>query len=419
MPAEQRFQSKMKILQLNAFHYRKGGSEAVYFNTSRLLRGHGHEVINFALRWPENEPYEHDGYFAESKGSRTGRLKPLRDIGTYFYHREAARKLRELIRRERPDVAQIHLIWGQLSPSVLRVLKQEGVPAILTTHDYRMVCPASICRNGRGEVCEQCEGRKFYKCVSNTCCKGSKGMSVMMAAEQYLRNLVFHPARLASGVIYVSDFARKLHEKYMPAIKQLPSARIYNFTPPVGVSEVAKGDYILFFGRLSAEKGVKTLLEAAGGCKDVLFKIVGTGPIEAELKQKATNLGLSNVEFVGYKQGAELQRLVAEAKFIVVPSEWYENNPMTIIEAYAAGTPAIGAEIGGIPEIVLPGETGFRFKPGDAQSLTEVIKRALSVPEADYAQMCKRCREYAAENFSPKSAYRNLIAIYEEVIKRK
>lgn len=406
----------MKILQLDAFHYRRGGAETVYFNVSRLLREQGHEVINFALKWPENEPYEFDSFFAESKESRKGLLKPFRDIGTYFYHREAARKLRALIRQEKPDIAQIHLIWGQLSPAVLRVLKQEGVPAVLTTHDYRMICPAAVFRNGRGEVCEQCKGHKFYKCISNNCCKGSKVLSVMMAAEHYVRNAIFHPAKLAAGVLYVSNFARDMHEKYMPSIKNLPSAQIYNFTSPVARVDEPKGDYLIFFGRLSEEKGVRLLLEAADRCRDVKFKIVGTGPKEDELKQFAADRGLDNVEFTGYKKGEELQQLIRQARFVVVPSVCYENNPLAVIESYSVGTPAIGAEIGGIPEIVVPGQTGIRFAAGNVDALCDAIGRAVKVPDDEYREMCENCRQYATENFSPESFYRRLMEFYETVI---
>lgn len=409
----------MKILQIDAYHYHRGGAQSVYFNLTNLLKEHGHEVVNFALKWPENEPSEWSEYFAESKESRTGLLKPFRDIGSYFYHTGAARNLRKLVRRERPDVAQVHLIWGQLTPSILRVLRSEGVPAILTNHDYRLICPAYLCRNGKGEVCEECEGRKFYKCVSNTCCKGSKALSMMMAAEQYVRNALFNPARLASGIIYVGDFSRNLHEKYMPSLKNLPSVRIYNFTPKLSDKIDEKEDYYLYLGRLSHEKGVRTLVMAAASLPDVNFKIAGTGPIEEELKAFVKEKNLVNVEFLGFKQGEELETLVAKAKFVVVPSVCYENNPLSLIEAYGIGTPVIGAEIGGIPEIIDEGLTGYHFKSGDVQSLANAIKESRTLSDSDYNAMCINCQAYANRNFSPESCYRKLIEFYETVIADK
>lgn len=252
----------MKILQIDVYHYRRGGAETVYLNTSRLLEEHGHEVVNFALSWKENQPSRFSGYFPQSKQTRTGWLRPFRNITTYFYHREAARKLACLIEKERPDIAQVHLIWGQLTPSILRVLKKYNVPVILTAHDYRIVCPAYLFRKGNGEICEECQGRKFYKCVINSCCRGSHVLSAMMAAEQYFRNTFFNPSRLASGIIYVSEFARLIHEKYMPSLKGLPAARIYNFTNQPELTDLKQGDYLLYFGRLSFEKGIRTLLEA-------------------------------------------------------------------------------------------------------------------------------------------------------------
>lgn len=152
----------MKVLLVNAFNYRKGGSETVMFNTADLLREHGHEVMHFTLRWPENLPDENSDFFPQSKETRTGRLRSVKNIINYFYHFEAARNLERLIEKERPDIAQIHLIWGQLTPSVLGVLRRHGIPAVLTVHDYRVICPAYVLRDGSGRVCEQCRGHRFY-----------------------------------------------------------------------------------------------------------------------------------------------------------------------------------------------------------------------------------------------------------------
>lgn len=178
----------MKILEINVYNYRKGGSEAVYFSTMELLKEHGDEVVNFALKWPENAPSVYEQYFPESKETRRGILKPVKNIVNYFYDAEAAKKMEALIEAEKPDLAQVHLIWGQITGSILPVLKRHHIPVIFTIHEYRIVCPAYTFRNGLGEVCEQCQGKHFYKCVTNKCCKGSYGLSAMMAAEQYFRN---------------------------------------------------------------------------------------------------------------------------------------------------------------------------------------------------------------------------------------
>lgn len=407
----------MKILSINVFHYRRGGSETVYFNTSDLLAAHGHQVVNFALKWPENLPSDYSGYFPESKETRHGPLRPLKNIATYFYHPEAARNLRRLIRAERPDIAHIHLIWGQLTPSILRVLRSEGVPAVITAHDGRIVCPASIFRNGRGEVCEKCRGKHFYHCIGGNCCKGSKPLSVMMAAEQYFRNAFFHPAKMLDGIIYVSDFMRGKHEEYMPALRRLPAVRLYNTTPVIASQPAepdAESPYYLFLGRLSAEKGVDVLLRAFATMPDLRIRIAGTGPDEERLKALAE--GMDNVEFLGFKSGRELSDLTAGAKAIIVPSTLYENNPMTIIEAYASGTPAIGSHIGGIPEIIPEGQTGFTTPPGDHEALARAVRRVESLTPREYAAMRRNALDFARANFDSEAYYRQLMEFYHTVI---
>ena len=223
----------MKILQINVFNYRKGGSEVVYFSTMELLRMHGEEVVNFALRWPENYPSEYESYFPESKETRSELLKPVKNIINYFNNREAARKLEQLIEKERPDLAHMHLIWGQITGSILPVLKRHNVPIIFSIHDYRIVCPAYTFRNGKGEICEQCRGRNFYHCVINKCTKDSYLLSVMMAIEQCYRNRFFNPAEYIDGLIYVSQFAKQMHEKYMPELKEKRNIVLYNLADKI------------------------------------------------------------------------------------------------------------------------------------------------------------------------------------------
>lgn len=412
----------MKILQINVFNYRKGGSEAVYFSTIELLKEHGENVINFALKWSENYPSEYKPYFPESKETRTGSLKPVKNIINYFYNREAAGKLEKLIEVEHPDLAQIHLLWGQITGSILPVLKKHNIPVIFTIHEYRIVCPAYTFRNGRGAVCEECQGKRFYKCIENKCCKGSYALSAMMAAEQYFRNHFTNPAKYIDGLIYVSKFAKSKLEQYMPALKDKPNIVLYNLCDKIepNVSDAEKKDrYYLFFGRLSYEKGIKTLIKAFQNLPQSKLKIAGTGPLETELKQFALQHKLSNIEFLGYKSGKELDDLVQNAYFIVVPSEWYENNPMTIIEGYAAGIPVIGSKIGGIPEIVIENQTGFLFNPGDVTELTGFVQTCDVLSKEQYANLQQNALDFAKEHFNKASYYPRLIGFYKLFVKCK
>lgn len=405
----------MKILQINVFNYRKGGSEAVYFSTIDLLKKHGEEVVNFALKWPENNPSEYESYFPESKKTRKGLLKPVKDIINYFNNREAARKFEQLIEKERPDLAHVHLIWGQITGSILPVLKRHNIPIIFSIHDYRIVCPAYTLRNGKGEICEQCRGRHFYHCVTNKCTKGSYPLSVMMAMEQYYRNRFFNPAEYIDGLIYVSRFAKRMHEKYMPKLKEKKNIVLYNLADKILDTPAGNTErYFLFFGRLSYEKGVRTLISAFKDMPHSKLKIAGTGPLENELKDYTKVNNITNVEFLGYKSGKELTDLVENAYFIIVPSEWYENNPMTIIEGYAAGVPVIGANIGGIPEIIEEGRTGYLFTSADAADLKRAVKAADSLPAGRYSLLQQNALSFARQHFDKEKYYPQLIGFYKQ-----
>lgn len=408
----------MKVLLIDVYNYNKGGAETVCFNTGRLLEEHGHSVVYFTLKWKENTPSPYSKYFPESKETRKGPLKQVKNLVNYFYHFEAARKMEQLIEDEHPDIAHIHLLWGQITPSIFPVLKRHHIPILFTVHDYRIVCPAYTFRDGNGHICEACKGKYFYKCFTHTCTKGSRLMSAVMAAEQYFRNWFFNPARYIDGFIYVSNFARDIQEKYMPALKAKKKITLYNFS--ISIVEQPKrmpeNKYFLFFGRLSYEKGVKTLLSAFSHLPECRLKVVGTGPLEAGLKQFKEDKGLKNIEFLGYKRGKELTNLVENAFFVIVPSEWYENNPMTIIEAYSVGTPVIGARIGGIPEIVVDGITGYQFESGHVQELADRIQTADRLDGEGYAALSKGAVAFAREHLSVESYYPRLVRFYESFL---
>ena len=243
-------------------------------------------------------------------------------------------------------------------------------------------------------------------------------MSGVMAAEQYFRNAFFNPSRLIDGFIYVSQFTKKKHDTYMPALREKPNMVLYNSAPEIASAPCQKqGEpYFLFMGRLSSEKGIRTLVEAMNGLPNLRLKVAGTGPQEAELKRYAAEHRLSNVDFCGYQTGEPLATLVRNARFIVVPSECYENNPMSIIEAYAIGTPVIGAHIGGIPEILPEGVTGFRFESRNADDLRVKLAAAAHLSGDEYAAMQRAALAFAREHFNTENYYPRLIAFYNRCI---
>lgn len=405
----------MKILLINNFHYRKGGSETVYFNTARMLVEHGHEVVFFSCDSPKNQAEGSNRFFVEENS-----LLPMwKGAMRYIYNREAQRSLAQLIAEERPDIAHIHLFWGGLSTSILDTLRRHKIPVVHTAHDYRMVCPSYTFRRADGAICEECGGGKFYRCAVNRCSRNSLVHSLLMSAEMYIRNHYHKALRKIDGVVFVSNFSRNKHIELAPQFDSPRNIVSYNSIAPLDEQFIShkRGDYLLFFGRLSYEKGVKTLIEAFAALDRGRLLIVGTGPEEDMLKRYVTEQGADErIEFLGYRTGEPLKELIRDAEAVVVPSEWYENNPMTIIEAYTAGVPVIGAEIGGIPEIVVEGETGFLFKSGDVESLKAAICKARSISDEEHGKMREKAREFALANFSEEQAYNRIINLYNTIL---
>ena len=396
----------MKVLLINNFFYRKGGSEVVFFNTANLLKAHGHKVVYFSFKRKNNLPCEQSQYFP-NLGNK------LTQIKNYFWNSDAAHQLEKLIVVEKPDIAHLHLFWGLMSPSIFGVLKKHHVPIVHTVHDYRMVCPAYTFKNNIGEICEKCTRGHFINCLKYKCCKGSFMQSILMTLEMYVRNARYHPVDNINGFIFVSKFARKKHIQHDERFKNATSIVLYNYTTPIVNYTDNKLDYILYYGRLSREKGVATLLEAIKKYPKIKLKIIGTGPIEEQLK---SCYHYPNIEYLGFKSGKELFDIVALAKFVCVPSEWYENNPMTIIEAYSLGTPVIGAKIGGIPEIVVDSKTGYLFESGNVKSLEESLIKALNQTGNDYKTMSKASYNFYLDNFSENQYYKKLISFYYSII---
>lgn len=397
----------MKVLLINNCHFRRGGADVVYLNTAELLQATGVEVVFFSYQDDANIKTDAPEYFLKRGGK-------LRQIRHYFCNPDAAKMVERIIDVEKPDIAHAHLIWGGISASIIEVLHNHKIPLVHTVHDYRMVCPAYTFRNGHGRICEKCKGGHFLECFKNRCSKGNAVISALMAAEMYYRNKKWHPAKCIDGLIYVSKFAKQKHIEIDDRFSQSRSTVLYNFTtvgekfPPMKESE----GYYLYYGRLSHEKGVKTLIDAFVQYPKLRLKVVGAGPLEDSLKQQE----YSNIEFLGYKTGAELYNLVRRARFVCVPSEWYENNPMTIIEAYSMGVPVIGARIGGIPEIVDEGRTGFLFESGDVNSLIETIKKSQKFSEDDYSSLKKQAFIFANTHFEKEEYIKRLMEFYHTVI---
>ena len=407
----------MKTLQINNVHYRRGGADAVYLNTAELLQQHGDEVAFFNKIRKENLPCKDEKYWVSSLESRPKGLKStLKELKDFFYNSEAEKKIEELILAEKPEIAHIHLFWGNgISPSITKVLKKYGIPLVQTVHDYRMICPTALLMDAKGRVCEKCKGKYFYKAACHVCSKHGFANSAVMAAEMYYHNIKFYPTDVVDGFIFVSNFSYQKHCQYMPKLKEANHTILYNFyNAGNDWTNTFNRKHFLFYGRLSHEKGLMTLLKAFKDLCEIPLMIVGTGPLEDEAKQFVKENNMNNVSFLGYQTGDGLKQLICDSSFVIVPSECYENNPMTIVEAYSMGIPVIGSRIGGIPEIILDDKTGFTFEKGHADELSSILKKAASIDEETYQTMSLNAKDFANKNFDADTYYNHLIDFYKK-----
>jgi len=406
----------MNILSVNKFFWKKGGSEAVFFTEKELLEKHGHQVIPFSMQHKNNLESDFSQYFVDEVDYTSGSaLDKLNAAFKIIYSFDAKQKMQHLLKEQRVHLSHFHIFQHQISPSVFAPLRKKGIPIILTLHDLKPICP-NYQMYVNGEVCERCKGRKFYNSFLNSCMKGSKAKSLISTVEMYFHYLMGYYQNV-DKYIAVSQFHRNkmIENGFAPTqIELLPNC----IDPQVFDYSDKDEGYAVFVGRLSKEKGVSTLIEAAELCPDIPIKIIGTGPDEAQLKQSVQQKNLSNIEFLGYKTGDDLISVMANSSFSIITSIVYENCPMSILESFALGKPVIGSKIGGIPELINENIDGLTFTPGDAESLAEKMQNLWSGQDAitKRKEMGRAGREKIVTDFNPEKHYETLNAIYQSVL---
>ncbi|MEK7211342.1 MAG: glycosyltransferase family 4 protein [Patescibacteria group bacterium] len=408
----------MKILQVNKFYYFRGGAERYFLELSEMLGKAGHEVIPFAMRHPENLPSIYSKFFvSEIKfDQRENPAKDIKKIGRMIYSFEAKRKLEELIRHEKPDIAHLHNIYHQISPSILDVLKKHKIPVVMSLHDYKLVCP-NYQLYTEGFPCERCRKQRYWNAMLHNCL-GSAPANFAAALEMSVHHFILRGyEKNVSAFISSSLFLKNLCERWgWPEKKFLRLPGFVNFDALSGESQ-GLGEGALYFGRLSHEKGLDVLIQAAKRLPDIPFKIVGSGPLAGGLPAVARRHGVLNICFAPHLHGSELWDEVARARIVVLPSVWYENYPLSLLEAQALGRPIVASNIGGIPEIVLEKKNGLLFSPGDAEDLARKIK-ALYYDEARLRSFGLLARERVGRENDPARHLHEILKIYEWAMSR-
>lgn len=401
------------LLSINNYHYRRGGSDAVYLEHAALLESIGWRNAFFSMHHPRNFETPWSKYFIDELefGHSYSLSQKLLMASKVVYSLEAQRKLKRLLQEFPADVAHLHCIYHHLSPSILATLRDAGVPVVMTAHDLKIACPAYKMLNSDG-ICERCRDGSLFNVVKQRCIRNSLAASAVVWAESTLHRWLNTYQSKTSRIVVPSQFyVNKLIEWGWPKEKL---TYIPNYIDSFQyIPEYSSGDYFLYFGRLAPEKGVATLMRAAKA-SNVKLRIVGIGPLEADLKALQDNLQ-GDIHFLGYRSGSELQSLIRGARATVLPSEWYENAPMSILESYALGTPVIGAQIGGIPEMIIEGETGWTFKSGDVDELTGLISRVAKYPSSHLEETGRAARGYVQDKFSRSGYVESTLALYAEL----
>lgn len=406
----------MKVLLVNKFFYPKGGSETYFFTLAEALRKHGHEVVFFAMQDEKNFPCGQSRFFVKRRDyNRGGFFAQLKDGLQLLYSHEAKRKMEQLLEAEKPDLAVLNLVHRQLTLSILEPLKRRKIPVFFVMHDLVCVCPNCTMLSG-GRVCEKCLGGHFLNCVKRKCVKASAAKSLLAAMEAYF----YRWRRTYDKVdLYIapSEFFKKKLEA--GGFTQSPIVHFRNPLPQNTLYRMPEHaeDYLLYFGRLSPEKGILTLLMAMRGLPDAIeLRIAGDGPQREELERFVKDNRLEDrISFLGFQNGRALQNLVEQSRCVVLPSEWYENCPYAVMEAMAKGRPCIVSDQGGLPELVDNGKSGYIFEARNAVSLCGAIRKIFSLGEEEYSAMCFHAMQKAEHEFSPDQYLKQIFHEYQEM----
>ncbi len=396
----------MKIILVNKFWYARAGAEIVALLTKKLLESAGHEVQVFGMNHPQN--IFTNKYFVDFVDYNNLSILQKPKFGLRsIYNQQAKKNFLALIRDFKPDVVHFHNIYHQLSCSVIEAAHEQKIKTVMSLHDYKFISPNYSLYN-HGHVDESCSGGNYYRCILNNCLENF-GESLTATLEAYFVDAKGYK-QMVDKYISPSKFLRN---KFINAgfdsekIDQISNAL------PAGEFKMSHGDlgYVAFVGRLSDEKGLKYLMSAAELLTDIHFKIVGEGPERVELEKIIDNKKLANVELVGRKSGSELESLITGARMFVLPSVWYENAPLSILEAKARGKIIIASDIGGISEM-LPKE--LLVKPADHIALSEKIREWFEKDDAALQAMGERLYGQVNEENRPEIYLEKLLKVYSE-----
>lgn len=384
----------MKILLCHNYYQQPGGEDQVFVDEAQLLESYGHEVIRYTL---------HNDAIRESSSVSVA-IKTL-------WNRETYRELTNLIAREKPAVTHFTNTFPLISPAAYYAAKRARVPVVQSLHNYRLLCPASTFYRD-GKVCEDCLGKTFPSpAISHACYRSSRAATATVAAMTTFHRFRRTWHRAVDQYVALSHFsAAKFIAGGIPRDKIVVKPNFLTSNPTPGTGD---GGYALFVGRLTPEKGIETLLQAWESLNGKIpLRIVGDGPLAEVVAKRASQT--PGIEWLGRRNGVEVLDLMRGARCLVMPSEWYECCPKTLIETLAVGTPGIVSRLGAMAEMIDHRRTGLHFEPGNAQSLVEQVTR-LAIDDNLASQLRRNARAEYLARYTAEANYEMLMAIYSAV----
>ncbi|RKZ26533.1 hypothetical protein DRQ26_04265 [bacterium] len=413
----------MRILIVNTIYYIQGGAPIYTLKLAQLLKQNGHKVIPFSMKHPQNLPSQYEKYFPEyidfKRELREKHIKNIINVARRtFYFKEAREKMQSLLDDEKIDIVHLNNFLHHLSLSIIDPIVERNIPIVWTLHDHILVCPNTNLFDDRLSIpCARCDS--FLKRISypilRRCKKNSILASTMAAAEAFYI-AAKKPHKIPELFISPSEFLKEQHRKMgfdTSRFVVVPNFVDCNKFEP----HTEPGQYALYFGRLSAEKGLKYLIEAFAKMKDKNLVIVGTGPDEENLRGLASSSGADNITFSGYQTGEKLRKSIYDARFTILPSTCFENAPLAILESFASGKPVLASDIGGIPELISD-DVGRLFSPGNADEIIEAVRQLWDRTDK-LKSMGENARKLAEEKFSPDKHIKQIINIYKDAIAGK
>jgi glycosyltransferase involved in cell wall biosynthesis len=406
----------MDILMVNASWYPSGGDWTYLESICKIYSSRGHNIIPFAMKDDRNQSTKYDNFFLENINySDLNKNKTISNsikvISRSIYSFEAKRKIEILISENHIDLVQLNNIHNIHTPSIISVLKKKKIPIVWRVLDYKLICPNRTFLSG-DTICQKCFSNRYYQCVLNKCKKDSLSASIITAAESYFYNL-FPYKNDVDAFMFQNEFMKELFIQY--GFDKNKCHVIENpYDCSLDIPQYEGNDYILYFGRLSNEKGIMTLLDSMKKLQDIKLKIVGNGPILEDALRFVECNRLENVEFLGAKYGEDLDSILKDALFTVVPSEWLEPSPYVVLQSYAHGKPVLANDIGGLTNLVKDGITGMLSKMKDIDSLTYCI-RSMYDDRENTRSMGINARQLVESLYNPERYYTSTMKLFNSL----